>query len=93
VIAERSAKMGLPEILFNLFPAWEPIVCSRAASAEARRGNYPVGTNLHGAGAARAGVVDILAEDGAERLRSTTMPAVTSAAATALKRVPLPAAR
>jgi DSF synthase len=36
IIAEESAQMGLPEILFNLFPAWAPTACSRAASACAR---------------------------------------------------------
>ena len=35
IVAEESAQMGLPEILFNLFPAWARAACSRAASASA----------------------------------------------------------
>ena len=37
IVAEESAQLGLPEILFNLFPEWAPTACSRGASACARR--------------------------------------------------------
>ncbi len=37
VIAERQARFGMPEVLFNLFPAWEPTACCSVGSARSRR--------------------------------------------------------
>ncbi|OIQ01185.1 MAG: enoyl-CoA hydratase [Zetaproteobacteria bacterium CG06_land_8_20_14_3_00_59_53] len=68
VIAERSAKMGLPDILFNLFPgAGAYSVLSRKIGAvQAERiilsGRLYSGEEMHA-----LGVVDILAEDGCGR--------------------------
>lgn len=65
VVAERSAKMGLPEILFNLFPGMG------AYSFLARRVGWRVaedmiysGTIYTGSELKDMGVVDVLAEDG-----------------------------
>ncbi len=65
VVAERSAQMGLPEILFNLFPGMG--ACSllarrmglRAAEELILSGRVLPATKLH-----EMGVVDVLAEDG-----------------------------
>ena len=65
LIAERSAKIGLPEVLFNLFPGMGAYsFLSRkldAARAEAMimSGRIYTGEELHA-----MGVVDVLAEDG-----------------------------
>jgi DSF synthase len=65
VVAERSVKMGLPEILFNLFPGMG------AYSFLARRVGWRVaedmiysGTIYTGAELADLGVVDVLVDDG-----------------------------
>lgn len=65
IVAERSAKFGLPEILFNLFPgmgAYSYLV-RRIAPAQAERmmtsGQIYTAEQLH-----QLGVVDILADDG-----------------------------
>ncbi|MGI4954810.1 MAG: crotonase/enoyl-CoA hydratase family protein [Janthinobacterium lividum] len=65
IVAERSAKLGLPEILFNLFPGMGAYsFLSRRldrARAEAMilSGRIYTGAELH-----EMGVVDVLAEDG-----------------------------
>ena len=65
LIAERSAKFGLPEILFNLFPGMGAysFLCRKIDSATAERmifsGRIYTATELH-----QMGVVDVLAEDG-----------------------------
>lgn len=65
IIAERSAKFGLPEILFNLFPgmgAYSYLV-RRISPAQAERmmtsGRLYTAEELH-----ELGVVDVLADDG-----------------------------
>lgn len=66
IIAERSAKFGLPEILFNLFPGMGAytFLARRINPAAAERmifsGKIYTAAELH-----EMGVVDILAEDGA----------------------------
>ena len=66
IIAERSAKFGLPEILFNLFPGMGAysFLARRIDSAAAERmifsGKIYSAAELH-----EIGVVDVLAEDGA----------------------------
>ena len=65
IVAEESAQMGLPEILFNLFPGMG--ACSllarrigiRAAEELVLSGKILSATELH-----RLGVVDVLATDG-----------------------------
>lgn len=65
LIAERSAKMGLPEVLFNLFPGMGAysFLARRLDAARAERmilsGRMYSAEELH-----EMGVVDILAEDG-----------------------------
>jgi len=65
VIAERSAKMGLPEILFNLFPGMGAYsllgrrVGPRRAEEMILSGRIYTAQELH-----EMGVVDVLAEDG-----------------------------
>ena len=66
IVAERSAQMGLPEILFNLFPGMG--ACSlltrriglRAAEELMLSGNMLTAAKLH-----ELGIVDVLADDGA----------------------------
>lgn len=66
VIAERSAKMGLPEILFNLFPGMGAysLLGRRVGATRAEEmilsGRIYTATELH-----QLGVVDIMVEDGA----------------------------
>ncbi|MCI0431894.1 MAG: crotonase/enoyl-CoA hydratase family protein [Rhodospirillales bacterium] len=66
IIAERGAKFGLPEVLFNLFPGMGAytFLSRRIDPAAAERmifsGKIYSATELH-----EIGVVDILAEDGA----------------------------
>jgi DSF synthase len=65
IVAEESAQMGLPEILFNLFPGMG--ACSllarrigvRAAEELILSGKIMTAAELH-----RAGVVDVIATDG-----------------------------
>ncbi len=65
LVAERSARLGLPEILFNLFPGMGAYsFLSRRIGAPATEkmimsGNLYTGAELH-----EMGVVDVLAEDG-----------------------------
>lgn len=65
IIAERSARMGLPEIIFNLFPGMGAYsflarrVGPRIAEEMIASGNIYTAKDLH-----TMGVVDILAEDG-----------------------------
>ena len=65
LIAEKSAKMGLPEVLFNLFPGMGAFsylsrkIGMQTAEAMVRSGKIYTATELH-----EMGVVDVLAEDG-----------------------------
>jgi DSF synthase len=65
IVAERSAKMGLPEILFNLFPGMGAysFLSRRLSPADATRmiteGSVQTAEKLH-----EMGVVDVLANDG-----------------------------
>lgn len=65
IVAERSAKFGLPEILFNLFPGMGAysFLARRLGSAGAERlmtsGRLYASEELH-----QLGVVDVVAEDG-----------------------------
>lgn len=65
IVAERSTKMGLPEILFNLFPGMGAysFLSRRIGTVAAKRvitsGRIYTAEELHG-----MGIVDILAEDG-----------------------------
>jgi DSF synthase len=65
IIAERSAKLGLPEILFNMFPGMGgySLLARRIGIKETERlitsGKVYTAAELH-----ELGVVDILAEDG-----------------------------
>jgi DSF synthase len=65
VFAEKSAKMGLPEVLFNLFPGMGAysFLTRRVGPAEAHRivtsGTIYTAEQLHA-----MGVVDVLVEDG-----------------------------
>jgi DSF synthase len=65
LIAEKSAKMGLPEVLFNLFPGMGAysFLSRKIGTAAAERlimsGNIYTAEELH-----QLGVVDVLAEDG-----------------------------
>jgi DSF synthase len=65
IVAERSAKMGLPEVLFNLFPGMGAYsflsrrLDRRAAEKFIMSGRVYTGEELY-----EMGVVDVLAEDG-----------------------------
>jgi DSF synthase len=65
IVAERSAKMGLPEILFNLFPGMGAysFLSRRLDAARAEKmilsGRVYTAEELH-----EMGIVDVLAEDG-----------------------------
>jgi DSF synthase len=65
LVAERSAKMGLPEVLFNLFPGMGAYsflsrkIGTAAAEKLIMSGTVYTAEELH-----RLGVVDILADDG-----------------------------
>jgi DSF synthase len=65
IIAERSAKFGLPEIMFNLFPGMGAynFIARRTNAATAERmimsGRIHTGAELYD-----MGIVDVLAEDG-----------------------------
>ncbi|MDZ4779985.1 MAG: crotonase/enoyl-CoA hydratase family protein [Planctomycetia bacterium] len=65
IIAEESAQMGLPEILFNLFPGMGAYsllarkIGMRAAEELILSGKILSATQLHG-----MGIVDVLAKDG-----------------------------
>jgi DSF synthase len=72
MIAERSALMGLPEVLFNLFPGMGALsflsrkVGMRIAEQMVRSGKIYTGEELF-----EMGVVDVLAEDGEGELALT----------------------
>ena len=65
IVAERSARFGLPEIMFNLFPGMGAynFLCRRVSPAVAERiilsGQIYTATALH-----ELGIVDVVAEDG-----------------------------
>ncbi len=65
IVAEKSAKMGLPEVLFNLFPGMGAysFLTRRVGPAEAHRmvtsGTVYTAEQLHA-----MGIVDVLLEDG-----------------------------
>lgn len=65
LIAEKSAMMGLPEVLFNLFPGMGALsflsrkIGMQAAEKMVRSGKIYTGEELY-----QLGVVDVLAEDG-----------------------------
>ncbi len=65
MIAEKSAMMGLPEVLFNLFPGMGALsflsrkIGMQAAEKMVRSGKIYSGEELY-----QMGVVDVLAEDG-----------------------------
>ncbi|MGG5807633.1 crotonase/enoyl-CoA hydratase family protein [Falsiroseomonas sp. CW058] len=65
IVAERSAKFGLPEVLFNLFPGMGAYsFLSRRIGRVAAERMILSGT-VHGAAELHAmGIVDVLAEDG-----------------------------
>ena len=65
VIAERSAKMGLPEILFNLFPGMGgySFLSRKVGAVQAER--MILGGQLYSADKLyEMGIIDVLAEDG-----------------------------
>ncbi len=65
LIAERSARLGLPEILFNLFPGMGAYsFLSRRIGAQAAERMIMSGTLYTGAQLHEMGVVDVLAADG-----------------------------
>jgi DSF synthase len=65
LVAERGSRMGLPEVLFNMFPGMGAfqLLCRRLGPAEAERlilgGRTYTAEELHA-----IGVVDVLAEEG-----------------------------
>jgi DSF synthase len=65
MVAEKSAVMGLPEVLFNLFPGMGALsflsrkIGMQAAEKMVRSGKIYTGEELY-----QMGVVDVLAEDG-----------------------------
>ena len=65
MVAEKSALMGLPEVMFNLFPGMGALsflsrkIGMQAAEKMVRSGKIYTGEELY-----RMGVVDVLAEDG-----------------------------
>lgn len=65
MVAEKSAMMGLPEVLFNLFPGMGALsflsrkIGMQAAEKMVRSGKVYTGEELY-----QMGVVDVLAEDG-----------------------------
>ena len=65
IIAERSAKFGLPEIMFNLFPGMGAynFIARRSNAATAER-MIMSGRIYSGAELYDMGIVDVLAEDG-----------------------------
>ena len=65
VIAERSAKLGLPEILFNLFPGMGAYSLLSRRMDAVRAERMILSGRLYGAEELHAmGLVDIVAEDG-----------------------------
>ncbi|NNJ94456.1 MAG: crotonase/enoyl-CoA hydratase family protein [Halobacteria archaeon] len=65
LIAERSAKMGMPEILFNLFPGMGAYSFLSRKVGEVQAERMILGGCLYSAGELHdMGIVDVLAEDG-----------------------------
>ncbi len=65
IIAEKGAKMGLPEVLFNLFPGMGAYSLLRARVGAAKAKEMILSGKLYSAEALHdIGVVDILAEQG-----------------------------
>ncbi len=65
VVAEESAQMGLPEILFNLFPGMGAYsLLTRRIGMRAAEEMILSGRMLSGAEMHKAGIVDVLAKDG-----------------------------
>lgn len=65
IVAERSAKLGLPEILFNMFPGMGAYSFLSRRLDRARAESLILSGRLHTAEELHAmGVVDVLAEDG-----------------------------
>jgi DSF synthase len=65
IVAERSAQMGLPEILFNLFPGMGAYsLLSRRVGMRAAEELILSGRLLSAAKLHEMGIVDVLAEDG-----------------------------
>ena len=65
IVAEKSAQMGLPEILFNLFPGMGAYsVLSRKIGRRAAEELILSGRMLDAAKLHEMGIVDVLAEDG-----------------------------
>lgn len=65
LIAERSAKMGMPEILFNLFPGMGAYSFLSRKVGDVQAERMILGGCLYSAGELHdMGIVDVLAEDG-----------------------------
>ena len=65
VVAEESVQMGLPEILFNLFPGMGAYsLLTRRIGTRAAENLILSGRMLSGAELHKAGIVDVLAKDG-----------------------------
>lgn len=65
LIAERSSKLGFPEILFNMFPGMGAYsFLARRVSMRVAEDMMYSGATYSGAELAQMGVVDVLAEDG-----------------------------
>ena len=65
IVAEKSAQMGLPEILFNLFPGMGAYsLLSRRSGMRAAEELILSGRMLDAAKLHEMGIVDVLAEDG-----------------------------
>jgi DSF synthase len=65
VVAEESVQMGLPEILFNLFPGMGAVsLITRRIGMRAAEEMILSGRMLSGAQMHKAGLVDVLAKDG-----------------------------
>lgn len=65
LVAERSAKLGFPEILFNMFPGMGAYsFLARRVSMQLAEDMMYSGATYTGAELAQMGIVDVLAEDG-----------------------------
>ena len=65
IVAERSAKLGLPEILFNMFPGMGAYSFLSRRLDRARAEELILSGRIHTAAELHAmGIVDVLAEDG-----------------------------